>query len=187
MSVSSREVRIIGFRGIGFDVLNYPEPADAYQQEAVLLKAGHVGVSLDGGKTIWGFHPTPEEWARFTADEEGIEHLKQGNFLFAGVYDDTHIFLRANALAQPTRRTAVRQMIIHVSPAEFARIEQELQRAVALGSNLQMVYRFPDQGGGPMPTGYDNCATWPRTIGVDVPELTGQLREYLQYLKLPWP
>lgn len=187
MSMTINEVRIIGFRGIGFDERNYPEPKDAYRQESVLLKAGHVGVPLDGGKTIYGFHPTPSEWSRFATDEEGIEHLKQGNSLFGGVYDDTHVFQRADALAHVTRRTAVWQTIITLSSAQFARIEQELQHAVALGNNFHRVYRFPDQFGGPMPIGYDNCATWPRNIGVVIPEATGQLREYLQHLTVHWP
>ncbi len=57
------EVRLVGFRGIGFEPTIYVDPTDIH--ESGLIKAGHAGLSLDGGKTVYGFHPTPEEIHRF--------------------------------------------------------------------------------------------------------------------------
>ena len=182
MAGNAMEVRIIGFRGVADD--------PRYQNEPALIKVGHVGISLDGGHTIYGFHPTPEALASFPSPEAAYAHLRARNDLSGGVYDDTAIFWRAMQLAQSGARTTVWQQRIPVSAAEHARIAQELQHLVMAGGRLGARYRFPDKSGVAMPAGANNCATWPRELGLPIPEPTGRLRHYIALLQAgeqSWP
>jgi len=182
------EVRIVGFRGVGFK-----DPL--YSAEDGLIQAGHVGISLDG-KTIYGFHPAEEaiaELERLFAEGKApsvFDFLKSGGALRGQVYDDTALFQRACDLANNGARTNVWQQSIPISAQDLARIEQAIQQQLAEGSPYPSWYRFPALGGELMPPECNNCATWPRTLGVPLPEGTGQLRDYIELLKalgFPWP
>jgi hypothetical protein len=182
--MQQKEVRIIGFTGVA--AARYA--ARQYEQEPGLIKAGHVGVSLDAGQTIYGFHPTPEAAQALPATQDPFDYLLQGNTLPAGVYDDTAVFWRAHQLSLVGAPTHVWQQIIPVSSMEFDRIERELQRAVAAGSALGAIYRFSDRYS--MPATVDNCATWPRRLGLLIPDVTGQIRRSIGVIKqhgIPWP
>src|SRR5688500_4091206 len=98
---ASAEVRVFGFCG----VCNHPH----YVSEPGLIKAGHVGVSVDGGHTVFGFRPTPEAIAMFPSAEAAFAYLRARNDLPGGVYDDTATFRRAVKLAQTGARTIVWQ------------------------------------------------------------------------------
>ena len=56
-NLEQRQVDIFAFRGTGFKDVQY-------KNENGLIRAGHIGVSTDGGKTIYGFHPSPREIQR---------------------------------------------------------------------------------------------------------------------------
>lgn len=182
--------RIIGFRGIGFNPSRYPEPKDRFVEQPGLIKAGHVGISLDEGKTIFGSQPTPEAIASFPSFKDLLDHLQAGKSVAGGVYDDTAIFWQAHRLALTGVRTQVWQIEIQVDPAKLARIDTELKAVVAKGSDLEHLYRYPDWEGLPMPQGVNNCATWPRSLGLDILEPTGQMRLLIKKLEQQgflWP
>lgn len=186
----TQDLRIVGFRGIGFSPNRYHEPKDLFNQQSGLIKAGHVGVSVDGGKTIYGFQPTPEAIAEFPSFKDLLDHLQSGASVEGGVFDDTAIFWQAHRLVSYGARTHVWQLVVPVSPHEFTGIAAKLQAAVAAGSSLGVLYRYPDWGGAPMAEGVDNCATWPRNLGMEILEPTGQMRILMQKLEqhgFPWP
>lgn len=178
-------ILLVGFRGIGFNPIRYTDPA--YDNESELIKAGHVGVSLDGGQTVYGFHPSPEALA---AVANGRGFLQEGGALRGAVYDDTAVFRRAHALARDEPRTTVWQQVLHVTPEQFTRIEEQIAVALGAGNTLEAWYRFPSPDGAAMPPQCNNCATWPRTLGLPIPEETGRLRDYIPLLAqegASWP
>ena len=187
MGLHLSEVRIVGFQGVR--AARYATAL--HPHESGLIKAGHIGISLDGGQTIYGFHPTPEAIAAFASPDDAFIYLRDGkNELPGGVYDDTAVFARAAELARQGVPTDVWQLSIPVSAAEFARIADELQQTVAKGSALGIMYRLSLRRGAPMPEGSDNCATWPRNLGLPLLHVTGQIRRCLEVLKdkgVPWP
>jgi len=165
-----------------------------YAAEHPLIKAGHVGISLDG-KTIYGFHPSPEAVAALEQLHAAgkapstFDFLKQGAALRGQVQIDTAVFQRATELARSGARTQVWQLVIDVSEQDFARIAQTVRQQLANGSPYPSWYRFPTTGE-PMPPQCNNCATWPRTLGLPIPEITGQLRDFIAVLQqrgIPWP
>ncbi len=84
MADTLNEVRILGFRGVA--------GTHRYVHEAALIKSGHVGISLNGGQTVFGFRPTPEAVGMFSSPEAAFAHLRARNDLPGGVYDDTATF-----------------------------------------------------------------------------------------------
>jgi hypothetical protein len=81
------EIRIVGFRGVGFE---NPQ----FEDEPALIRAGHVGISLDTGKTIYGFQPSVTAVNEFT--ELGIdilEFLKEGGAIRGQIYDERKYFI----------------------------------------------------------------------------------------------
>ena len=198
-----REVQILGFRGIGFSGIT-PE----LQAQHTLIKAGHIGVSFDGGKTIFGFHPHPNSGAQILefGTVSPVEFAKHGGakllvgpdkLPFSGgafrgtVQNDTEVFKQANALFEKGvvgakgKTTEVWQLDVQVSKEHFEQIQTQVLREVEAGSPYPSWYRFPDRRPGVvMPRQCNNCATWPRTLGLPIPEKTGQLSIYIDELKI---
>jgi RHS repeat-associated protein len=114
-----REIRIVGFRGIGFNAENYSN-LDLVN-EPDLIKAGHVGIWFEGDQAIYGFHPSEEAMA---AVEDPLTHLREGGALRGQVYNDAEIFQRAQELAAMGERTTVGHESIFVSESEFSAIKQ---------------------------------------------------------------
>lgn len=95
--------------------------------------------------------------------------------LRGAIYDDTSIFERAIALYP---KVIVLKLRYIVSSQEFTRLETALMQQVT--SNPSPIwYRFPDPQGTPMPNACNNCATWPRTLGIAIPELSGLMERYI--------
>jgi hypothetical protein len=205
-----QKVHIVGFRGVGFNPDRYdrfgPEVKAHLIGEHGLIKAGHVGISFNRGRTIYGFFPTDEAMAAIDREfAEGIEwvngkimrstedFLKEEGALMGQVRDDTWVFKLANELAGPTQgHTALMQKTIAVSRGELLQMHRQVLRDVQAGSQRfpPQWYRFPSRDGSPMPLGCNNCATWPRTLGISLPENSGNLRSYLPQLdeifESPW-
>jgi len=175
-----RNIRIVGFQG-----------SPRFQNEPSLIQIGHVGISLDGGQTVFGFRPS-QETVRLIETATGrnfLDVLLEGYLVPGQVYNDTAIFRRANELVTPIRsRTAVYQLIIPVSGNEFSNIQRQLLSQIENGVRPPW-YRLPNVGE-LMPSYCNNCATWPRTLGINIPEQSGVLEDYMAILRnnnLRWP
>ncbi|MDX1993676.1 MAG: hypothetical protein SF029_14910 [bacterium] len=169
-----KKVYLIGFRGIGF--------RDAqFSQEDALIRAGHVGIAFeDAPKHIFGFHPT-EAASRAVGDDTAvIEWLKEHHTLAGALQDDSAIFRRADTLAQQGARTTVWQIVIPVEDEDYTRIRQQVLQWYNDGTTF--TYAFPRQGEDP-PADRDNCATFPRRLGLPLPEPSGQLVKYMAALE----
>lgn len=173
-SLTYGEIQLFGFRGTGFS-------APEYSGENGLIKAGHVGISFDGGKTIYGFHPSEYSLSQFESADAALNYLKNGGTLPGQIYNDTPLFVRAAQLADGGSRTAVYQLTVQVSASEFNSIRASVSNQAANPALTTSSYSFPQiENGVPyMPAGCNNCATWPQTLGIPIPNLSGQLRDYI--------
>lgn len=123
-----------------------------------LLFVGHVGVSLDGGSTVYGFHPDGRgapPWRVFTV-------LRTGRAFPGVVRDDTAVFAHMMRLAP-----SVESITIRMPEPHFLAFEKQLDAEYA-GS--QYGYGFP-RGDGDC-----NCITWLERLGL--PLLTGDVDEF---------
>jgi hypothetical protein len=176
------KVWLIGFRGLGF--------TKDFKNEDALIRAGHVGWQLEGDKRIFGFHPTKEAVDKVGGDDAAIEWLKEHKTLDGAVQVDNAIFERANELvpileAKGAKRIPrVWQQTIELSDEEFQRIKEIVE--LWYTQNKTAAYGFPSPTSG---TEVNNCATFPRVLGLPLPEETGQLSAYIPKLEAlgePW-
>lgn len=177
------EIRIIGFRGVGNRDIRYVN-------EHVLIRAGHVGISWDKGKTIYGFWPSQEVMDALTSQGLNVgQHLKDNGAVLGQVQNDTEVFKRAYELSNQGAQTEVWQISRSVSEEQLEQIVDQVLRQVTEGSPYPSWYRWPSPDGMPMPSQCNNCATWPRTVGLQPPENTGQMSKVMGVLKkqgFPW-
>ncbi|MEZ4709787.1 MAG: hypothetical protein R3A44_21460 [Caldilineaceae bacterium] len=165
-----------------------------YADEAALIKAGHVGISFDDGKTIFGFHPAANA-VKGLSSAEIIAHLRNRGSYPGQVYDDTAIFLRVHELGQqgalsrgssnaPGVPLSVYQWRQELPIAQVDQIRNSVLQQLADPSITSSRYSFPDKGptGYFMPPGCNNCATWPSIEGVQIPESSGRLSNYIELL-----
>jgi hypothetical protein len=165
-----KQIYIIGFRGTSF--------RDAkYKSEHPLIRAGHVGIAFEGEEEIiYGFHPSTQAVEQAGGDEVVIEQLKMGVSFDGTIQIDTEVFNRADYLSAHGARTAVWQITLNCSEFEFNRIYELTRKWYTEGVNFP--YAFPQEG-----SNTDNCATFPRQLGMTLPEPTGQLQEYVKALQ----
>jgi TolB protein len=176
-----RRVDIIGFRGTS--------PRNWIAEYATgdvvvddLAQFGHIGVSLDEGKTIYGFRPAQSVMDSLSPEELDAL-LRRGEETLGQVFDDTAAFNRAFDLAGEgvlSGRTQPYVYSISVSEAQYARMQRAILEQVADPSLTLSTYRFPvvdkiTELPLPMPSHTNNCATWCRTLGLPAIESTGQL------------
>jgi hypothetical protein len=175
-------VSIYGFRGAGrtSDLLaeGAPHPYNV---------TGHVGYSLDGGNTIYGFGPSvPEGMAPYDA----VRSLQQGASYPGMITDDTAIF--RNVVDNPGMARGdielpqtVFEHNIPVTPQEFDGI-RAAHDAIGLNSpQADLLYGFPNQNAFTC-----NCATFPgEQLGIPMPSTNGLMREFIPALENvghPW-
>ncbi len=133
---------------------------------------------------ILGFHPTPEAIVDVGGDEAAIAWLKARNTLDGTLQVDTSVFVRAAELALAGARTSVYQLVVQVSDKEFERIHR--QAIQWYNEKRVFAYAFPPDE--PMPD-RDNCATFPRRLGLPVLDPVGQIKDYVRELQSqgePW-
>ena len=121
-----------------------------------LLYAGHTGVSIDGGVTIFGFNPDGGGIPTWQL----IDGLKNGNSFDGVVRNDTKVF--ADAAAHPL---AVVSFGIRLPDKAFRQFETNLDLE---RKSSQYSYGFPNGDG------ECNCTTWLERLGL--PLLTGRYR-----------
>ena len=167
-----KHVYLVGFRGTGFR-------NQQYQNEPLLIRAGHVGFYFeDDPQRIFGFHPTEQAVNAVGDDQAVIDWLKNHRILEGALHDDTVVFQRAYDLAQSGAPTVVWQMSIPLNDDAFDRIREQAEQWYTDGKVF--MYSFPPAE---PKTDRDNCATFPRKLGLLLPEPTGNLREYIPALQ----
>jgi hypothetical protein len=140
-----------------------------------LLYTGHVGISFDRGETIYAFSPhSPDE-----APREIIARLKRGDTYPGIVRDDRGIFERAaHAANRGLVGSPVYLWVQRVAAPTLARIYARF-----LTEPLGLPLSEKRYGWLVAKEGVYNCATWPRTLGVALPEETGQLADFIGALQ----
>lgn len=165
-------IYLIGFRGTGFR-------DSRFRAEPTLIQAGHVGMAFEGDEDrILGFHPTPEAIDAVGGESAAVTWLKAKNTLDGILQEDTSIFVRAFELSQQDARTAVWQMAVEVSDEDFERIHQ--QAITWYNERRIFAYAFPPDE--PM-ADRDNCATFPRRLGLPLLDPIGQIKDYVRVLE----
>lgn len=174
-------VSIYGFRGAGHpDLLNAPDAPHPYRV------TGHVGYSLDDGKTIWGYGPHIEG----KSAGEAVASLRKGDLYPGKVTDDTPLF--KDVAANPGIGRDGKPQVIWEQKIPMSRQEYDAVVAAhnARPPNVPMddlLYGFPKPGN-PNPCAF-NCATYPSKLGIPIPEKTGNMRDYVPALQehaTPW-
>lgn len=164
------------------------DPADLKHK---LLWAGHVGISMDGGKTIYGLTPHKPQYMSVTKFENALS----ANKAFPGVVDDdTMVFNLARDMAEKHGWNTMpeRSIVIMDKPEQSAILRQVLEMQGMAPREHGLGYEFPlrepengkafrDSNG----FGADcvaNCAKFPEKVGVPVPEPTGRMGHYMPEL-----
>lgn len=159
-----KRIYLIGFRGTG-------SRSEQFKREPLLIRVGHVGFAFEGDENrVYGFHPTLQAAQAVGDDETVIAWLKRQNTLPGLIHDDTAIFRRAHELARDNARTTVWQMTLSVPDDEFDRIQN--LTLLWYTERKEFTYSFPAEE---LLPDRDNCATFPRRLGLALPEETGQL------------
>jgi hypothetical protein len=167
-----KTIYLIGFRGTSFRV----EP---FRNESLLIRAGHVGLAFEGDEArIFGFHPTAEAVRAIGDDEAVLAWLRKLNTMPGTIQYDTAIFRRADELAKAGARTNVWQLAIVVSDDEFERIRN--LTLLWYTERKTFLYSFPPEE---LLPDRDNCATFPRRLGLPLLELTGQIAALIPILR----
>ena len=178
--------------------------------EDPLIRAGHIAISFDGGKTLYGFtpEPDPKKYSRpdGTLDiDRVVKDLRAQTVMPGRVKIDNKHYYHAEKQAREKRwDTEVTKAVVAFDIAEqqaiLGRVLGEVA-ATAAGEHPH-AYTFPPSrptDGSPyIPYKDDvatngqeypadcigNCAVWPRMVGVPIPEQSGRmLDEYMPELK----
>jgi hypothetical protein len=171
-NLGSKDVQIWGFRGGKGDtrsrVLDNPDPnvrAEAY--------TGHVGISLDKGKTIYGFGPK-------VSDNETkinvISNLKNHQTYSGIITDDTTLFRDVTAgKYDPSNAPPISLYVMTTkTPPD---VMTHLNRAVNQREISGVRYGFPEATH-PTET-VRNCATAFSECGLSTPSKDGKLINYI--------
>ena len=195
---NAHEVCLLGFRGAGRNPIA--------QGEHPLIQVGHVGVSIDGGSTIYGFWPHGDASRQVTG--EGISTLdflkfggrradtrdlgnvpSSGGAIQGYLQNDTAVFVRAYELSQQGAPTNVHNWVQHIDDINLSRLQAEITR-YQTGNPITSWYNFPPRNSNvAMPINCNNCATYPRRFGLQLPESSGNLKVYIPALEavgVPW-
>jgi hypothetical protein len=169
-----KSILLIGFRGTGFH-------DSRYRNEPALIQAGHVGIVFeDHPKDIYGFHPTQLAIEQIGGEDIALEWLKENEPLEGALQLDTWIFIRAFQLSIAGARTKVWKWTIYVSDEEYNHIQKQVFHWYT--QETVFIYAFPPRDQEPHPD-RDNCATFPRRLGLPLPEVSGQITKYILALE----
>ena len=164
-----KHIHLIGFQGTG-------HRDQRYLSESGLILVGHVGFAFEEQTgSIFGFHPTNEAAEEIGDTEAVISALRRGESLEGRLFDDYQIFRRAWELSQVNPRTTVWFRRIPTTDAEYERIKKQVYEWYT--EKTVFAYSFPSED-----PDTDNCATFPRRLGLPLPEPSGHLVYYVKVL-----
>ncbi|MCI0713426.1 MAG: hypothetical protein L0154_24935 [Chloroflexi bacterium] len=170
-----KTVSIIGFLGTGIRDVRY-------QQEQGLIQLGHVGLAFEGvDDLILGFHPSLEAIEAIGGQEAAMKWLrnrKAGNRLDGCLQNDLAIFERAYVISQSNPQTTVWEKVLELEDDTF----ETLRNQAIEWYNEKRIFPYAL----PLPAreiDWDNCATFPRRLGLELPEASGQLQRYIPALQ----
>jgi hypothetical protein len=164
-----KTIYLIGFQGTGI--------RPQYQNENGLILLGHVGLAFeDNRQQILGFHPTKAALATFDSPQAALKWLRDRKTLNGALQDDTEIFKRAAILARDNPHLNVWEYSIKLEDKKFDNIKKQTMTWYNEGTLFP--YGLPAQN-----QNWDNCATFPRQLGLELPESTGNLYLYIGVLK----
>jgi hypothetical protein len=167
-----KSVYLIGFVGVGMR-------DNRYKQEHGLIIMGHVGIAFEGRKNqILGFHPTPEAIEKLGDSATVMNWLRNRKTLDGCLQNDTEIFKRAYYLSQENPNITVWQYTITLQDNEFDKIQS--QAMTWYNEKVIFSYGLPIKEG---VQAWDNCATFPKQLGLPIPEPSGYLVVYIPALK----
>ncbi|WP_444942008.1 RHS repeat-associated core domain-containing protein [Microbulbifer sp. ZKSA004] len=165
-------IQIYAFRGGGpLAKKNFVENPDPQRRPEVYT--GHVGISIDGGKTIYGFGPNvPSGMTK----QEAINSLLNGDLYPGIIHEDTLLFreaARGDYDQLCTRNIDVYRLDVLVEGC----VKDKVSKAIKAGldGTPEQIYGFPKEG---VPNRF-NCATYFGSCDVPLPEETGQVREFI--------
>jgi hypothetical protein len=168
-----KNVYLIGFRGTGI--------SSVFANESPLIQVGHVGFAFENDvETIYGLHPTDQEIERQGGAESLLEHLMSNGSCAATLQLDGAIFVRADLLAQEGQSTAVWQLAIALSDNRFDAAQEKATQWY--NEQKEFTYAFPTRRV-ELTDFRDNCATFPRRLGLPIPESSGRLIKYIPELE----
>ena len=196
-------IELWGFGGVrtihgrGRDKWTATEKAAVKRAElnSTLLVAGHIGISLDGGKTIIGFTPkTPDGMGA----AEVLQRLKDHEAFPGVVKDDTAIFREAEEMARlhgwSTQPISAVQLVD--TPKKMEVVDKAAKMSGMQPGEHGFGYSFPLR---PEQRGADgenfapsngfpaqcvaNCGVLPDKIGVPIPEPSGNVKLFMPELQ----
>lgn len=159
---SDPEVIVYAFRGERRDYFFLIDPR---------LRFGHVGLSFDGGKTIFGFNPHKPAGVSM---EAFVRRLRAGESFPGAVRDDTQVFILA--IEHGLRLETVK---VQLSGREFRLAQKLLESDVSNSPLSDKLYSFPQMGVGGFALNCFNCATYPQSLGIQTPYPSGKLGDYM--------
>lgn len=155
-----------------------------------LLGAGHVGMSFDGGESIFGLRPQTKGDGLTQAEfDQVVERVTRNKDVPGIIGDDTRTFRLAEKLAREqgwdTEITVAAQLVSAEKRAEvMAQIGEWSRSNGTHGKKYTWPFREPDEQGRRFPDeNTANCALFPKMLGLCVPEESGELRKYIPALK----
>jgi len=168
------------------------------KRDDYLIFAGHIGVSLDNGASIYGFTPSAPEGM---PGAQVVGHLHAHTMTFPGQVknDKPHFDFAASCASAKGWDTEITTVTRKVTTAQHAESKKKLQELSGMMPGAHgLYYSFPLQeaAGGqwfvdtPGPEGrvvkgqnQANCATFPGKIGIELPEESGNLRYYMKAMR----
>ncbi|WP_423002463.1 hypothetical protein [Undibacterium sp. JH2W] len=140
-----------------------------------LLLYGHVGYSFDRGNTIHGQGPNI-----VSSMENAGAKLRKGE-VFPGIINDDKLFFQEALKSELQARGRLGKQTVYKLDLPITRpqleLAQQLHNSRGVGVPLpEFPYSFKPGGVGQPPY---NCATYPASLGLPIPENSGTLLKYI--------
>lgn len=196
-------------KGRKVDQKNPPPDVEKAGLEDPLIRAGHVAISFDGGKTVYGFTPKPDPSQYNNPDKDSntrriVDDLRRGVVMPGQVLEDNwHYEIAAEKSSKEGWDTGLTRVVVTFDPAEQLEIYNKVKKELKDNGDGKHshAYGFPPplpKDGSPYEPFKDttatdgqpyaacdigNCARYPGMVGVPIPEDSGRMSEYMPELK----